>query len=106
MILSAQMLRQQFDAPHRRPVAKPEWGASQVLQDPWGCNPWGRQGTTAPRRIRQGGDVMSLQVALDPVVDCRHTDVRQLRDLTDGVSLGHPQHSLHALEEIFIRSAL
>ena len=78
MILSAQMLRQQFDAPHRRPVAKPEWGASQLLQDPWGCNPWGRQGPTAPRRICQGGDVMALQGALDPVVDCRHTDARQL----------------------------
>jgi hypothetical protein len=49
---------------------------------------------------------MSLQVALDPVGDCRHTDARQLCDLAEGVSLGHPQHGLHALEEIFIPSAL
>src|SRR5262245_35702406 len=49
---------------------------------------------------------MPPQVELDPVVDCRHTDTRQLRDLADGVPLGHPQHGLHALEEMFISSAL
>lgn len=38
MILSAQMLRQQVDAPHRRPVAKPERVAAQLLPDPWGRN--------------------------------------------------------------------
>jgi hypothetical protein len=106
VILAAQMLRQQFDAPHRRPVAKPERVASQLLPDPWGRHPWGHHGTTAPRCICQGGNVMPLQVELDPGVDCRHTDTRQLRDLADGVPLGHPQHGLYALEEMFISSAL
>src|SRR4029450_2111811 len=49
---------------------------------------------------------MPPQVELDPVVDCRHTDTRQLRDLADGVPLGHPQHGLHALEEAFISHPL
>ena len=106
MILSAQMLRQQFDAPHCRPVAKPERGASQLLQEPWGRKLWGHHGTTVPRCICQGGDVMPPPVALAPVVDGRHTDTRQLRDLAEGVPWGHPQHGLHALEEMFIRSAL
>jgi hypothetical protein len=100
------MLRQQFDAPHRRPVAQPERVASQLLPYPWGCNPRGYQRTTTPWCICQGSDVMPPQVELDPVVDCRHTDTRQLRDLADGVPLGHPQHGLYALEEMFISSAL
>jgi hypothetical protein len=49
---------------------------------------------------------MLLQVKLDPVVDGLPADARQLRDLADGVALGHPQHGLHALEEPFICNAL
>lgn len=106
MVLATQMQSQQFDAPHRRSVAQPEWVASQLIQDPYSSNPWGRQRPTASRRIGQGGDVRSLQVELDPVIDGLHADVRQLRDLADGVPLGHPQHGLHTLEEAFIRNAL
>ena len=48
----------------------------------------------------------ALQGERDPVVDRLHADVRQRRDRADGVPLGHPQHGLHALEEMFISSAL
>jgi hypothetical protein len=55
---------------------------------------------------RLGGGVVSLPVALEPGVDCRHTDARQLRDLADGVPLGHLPHGLHELEAILVQHAL
>jgi hypothetical protein len=106
VVLATQMRRQQFDAPHRRPVAQPERVASQVIQAPGGRNPWGCQRPTASRSIGENGHVMALQGELEPVVDGLHADARQLRDLADGVPLGHPQHGLHALEEAFISHAL
>jgi len=97
------MRRQQCDTPHRRPVAQLEGIASQMLEDMGGRNPGRGHGTSTPWGIGQGGHLMARQIALEPVVDGLLTDTRQLRDLTDGVPLGHPQHGLHALKEAGIR---
>jgi len=106
MVLATQMRREQLHTPHRGPVAHPEGIASQMLEDMGGRNPGRSHRTTAPWGIGQSGPLMARQIALEPVVDGLHTDAQQLRDLADGVSLRHPQHSLHALKEACIRRAL
>ena len=78
----------------------------QVLADRGGRHPGRGHRTAAPWGIGQGGHLMARQIALEPVVDGLHTDAQQLRDLADGVALGYPQHSLHALKEACIRRAL
>ncbi len=106
VVLATQMRRQQFDTPHRGPVAQPEGIASQVLEDMGGRNLGRGHRTAAPWGIGQGDHLMARQIALEPVVDSLHTDARQLRDLADGVPLGHPPHGLHALKEACIRCRL
>jgi hypothetical protein len=106
MVLATQMRREQLHTPHRGPVAQPEGIALQMLEDMGSRNPGRSHRTTAPWGIDQSDHLMARQIALEPVVDGLHTDARQLRDLAAGVSLGHPQHSLHALKEACIRRAL
>ena len=100
------MRRQEFDTPHSRSVAQLEGIASQMLEDMGGRNPGRSHRTTAPWGIGQGGHLMARQIALEPVVDGLPTDAHQLRDLADRVSLGYPQHGLHALKEAGIRHTL
>ena len=90
VVLATQMRRQQFHTPHRRPVAQLEGIASQMLEDMGGRHPGRGHGTSTPWGIGQGGYLMARQIALEPVVDGLFTDARQLRDLADRFSLGHP----------------
>ena len=106
VVLATQMRRQQFDTPHRCPIAQQEGIALQVLEDMGGRNLGCSHRTATPGCIGQGGHPMTRQIVLEPVVDGLLTDTRQLRDLTDGVPLGHPQHGLHALKEAGIRRTL
>mgnify|MGYP003296543191 CR=1 FL=1 len=54
------------------------------------------------------GEDVRVDVLVPPRADPStfEPSARQLRDLADGVPLGHPQHGLHTLEEAFIRNAL
>jgi len=106
VVLTTQMRRQQFDTPHRCPIAQPEGIALQMLEDMGGRNLGCSYRTATPGCIGQGGHLMARQIALEPVVDGLRTDARQFRDLADGVPLGHPQHGLHALKEACICRAL
>lgn len=90
VVLATQMRRQQFHTPHRRPVPQMEGIAAQMLEDIGGRNLGCKHRTATPRGIDQGGHLMARQIALEPVVDGLRTDTRQLRDLADRFSLGHP----------------
>ena len=106
MVLTTPRRREPLHTPHRGPVAQPERSAWQRLEDMGGRNPGRSHRTTAPWGIGQSDHLMARQRALEPVGDGLHTDAQQLRDLADGVALGHPQHSWHALKEACIRRAL
>jgi hypothetical protein len=59
VVLATEMCRQQFDTPHRGPVAQPEGIASQVLEDMGGRDPWRGHRTAAPWGIGQDGHLMA-----------------------------------------------
>jgi hypothetical protein len=102
VVLAPQMRRSPCDPPPRGPVTPPEGMAAQVLEAMGGRHPGRGHRTATPWGIGPSGHLRAGPSALEPVVDGLHPDARQLRDLADGVPLGHPQHSWHALTEACI----
>jgi len=90
---------QQFDTPHRRLIAQPLGILAEMLEDMGGCHLRRRHRPAAPGGIDQGGDLVTRQIALEPVIDGLRAYAHQCRHLTDGLPLGNPQDSLDALKE-------
>jgi len=84
------MRREQFDAPHRRPVPQMEGIAAQRLEALDRRNLGRGHRTATSRGIGQDGHLMARQRALAPVVDGLPTDTRPVPRPRCSSPLGPP----------------
>jgi len=97
---------QECDTPHCRPIAQLPRIGLEVLENVGGRQLRRHHRAAAPRGINQGGDLVTRQIAMEPVINGLLTYARQCRPLADGFSFGDPEDSLNTLKETRLGYAL